>query len=98
MAVVGVGVSGWCARSEGGGEGKEASLTRTDGSELHDDGIETAGSEPGLIGSLWRPCGLAGSCGTRRSLGVSSGPACTGFSVRGWGFGRWISAVGACGR
>jgi hypothetical protein len=49
--------------------------------ELHDDdGLETGGPEPGLIGSRME------SVRVQRSFGASSGPAaCTGFSVRGWG-------------
>jgi hypothetical protein len=59
--------------------------------ELHDDdGLETGGPEPGLIGSRME------SVRVQRSFGASSGPAaCTGFSVRGWGasaVGSWLSA------
>jgi hypothetical protein len=59
--------------------------------ELHDDdGLETGGPEPGLIGSRLE------SVRVQRSFGASSGPAaCTGFSVRGWGasaVGSWLSA------
>jgi hypothetical protein len=75
---------------------KEASLTRWDW-ELHDDGIETAGSEAGL-GSLWRPCALAlaGSCATRRSLGASAG--LHGIFRAGWGLRPLDLGCRACGR
>jgi hypothetical protein len=59
------------------GVGGREERTRAEGSELRDDGLETWGTKPGLIGPGSRPSASLGPCATGRVHHF--------FSTRGWG-------------